>query len=122
MGHELTTEDRARGGRNRGEALRKKRAELERKAEEKLESALERAATVYVEALEAEAGLFTKEGELHTTVDHRTRIQGADRINDRLLGKPIQKTELSGDVGISVNVDELRTKLDTLVTRDTETK
>ena len=54
-----------------------------------------------------------------TTPDRR---QSAQYLIDRVLGRAMQRTELSGDVGISVNVDELRAKLDTLVTRDTETK
>lgn len=105
--HELTNEDRAKGGRNRAERIRQRRAEAEERAAQKLDAALDKAVARYVEALDA-GELVVREGddgEPAVVTDHRTRIQAADRITDRLLGKPTQHTELTGADGGPVVVE-----------------
>lgn len=102
--HELTDEERSRGGKKggpaRAEAIAKRRAEAEERASEKLDAALDRAITRYVEALDAGVYETVGDGEERMVVsDHDTRIKAADRITDRLLGKPTQHTELTGADG-----------------------
>ena len=102
--HELTDEDRAKSI----ETRRKNREAREREAEERFIAMLNPA--------------LTRHNELLASEDEAIATKNIREVYDRTLGRPVQRTELSGDVGISVNVDELRGKLDTLLTRETEAK
>lgn len=94
-----TKESRAKGAYAANKARTEKRERLIALAEEKLENALERAVGVYVEGMEAKGSVVARDGDIHETDDHRTRISAADRVTDRILGKAIQRTELTGAGG-----------------------
>lgn len=95
-----TAESRSRGGLARAAKIRERREEVERIAMEKMEGALEKAVGRYVDALDA--GTVTvreQDGEEVIDTDHKMRVQAADRIADRIMGKPVQRTELTGAGG-----------------------
>jgi hypothetical protein len=105
-----TKATQAKGGRARAAKLRADREELERLAREKLEDALDRAAGVFVEALEAEGVVVVGTGEdaaPHYFPLHAVRIRAADKVFDRIIGRPVQAIRHSGPDGgpLEVEVD-----------------
>jgi hypothetical protein len=73
--HELTAADSRNGGLARWEVERERRAELERQAVEKLESRLLDALDTYLEVMDNQGA------------PDAARLQAADRIVERLIGK-----------------------------------
>lgn len=100
-GGAATRETRAKGAHAANKARTEKRERLIRLAEEKLENALDSAIDVYVDGLKAGVVTVaeTDDGQEIIDTDHRTRISAADRIADRAMGKPVQRTELTGAGG-----------------------
>jgi hypothetical protein len=112
-----TRESRAKGAAAANAARTRKREEREAKAEAKLSGALDKAITRYVEALDAELPVTVitrKDGSSVETgggPDYANRLKAADKIVDRLLGKPSQRHEHGGQVDINVEVAEIRERL-----------
>jgi hypothetical protein len=101
MPHEFTDDERARGRAKRAENYRQKREA----AEDLLADALERAAKVLVEAMEAQATVYAKDGDTYVETDHRIRVQAADKVLDRIVGKARQTIEHTGEGGGPVVVE-----------------
>lgn len=93
----LTPELRAKGARAANESRTAKRLEREAEAQQIWSDALRAAAQAYVDGLAAGTVTVAKDGDEEIiATDHDTRIKAADRITDRMLGRPVQRTELSG--------------------------
>lgn len=101
--------------------MRERKAEREAIAQQKLVEAMERAATVFVEALEANASVVSRDGDVYEQIDHATRIRAADKLFDRTIGRPTQKLEHGGPDGEPIvvehrlDVDRRRAVLEGLV-------
>lgn len=119
MGRDNLPEDRAAAGRAGGIASgasrRAKREELQRAAEDRLAESLDRAAKALEDALEAELVLVDKEGEEHRAPNHRARVAAADKVFDRVVGKPSVRHEHSGRVELDITT--VRAKLDDLLSK-----
>ena len=94
-----TRETQSKGGHARAANIRARREAAEERAIERMAAKLDRAVEVYVEGMEATGSVVARDGDVHETDDHRTRITAADRIADRIMGKPVQRTELTGAGG-----------------------
>lgn len=94
--HELTPEERARGAKAGGLARAAKYRRLRQQAEDELLDKIRDSVVALAEALTADATVYSKDGETYVAVDHPTRIRAAAQILDRALGKPVQRTELTG--------------------------
>lgn len=93
VAHDLTDEERARGNANRWAEYRRKRAEAERLALEKLADELKPSIDTLLEIRD------------NTEDAASDRRQAAIYVIDRVLGKPTQHTELTGSEGGPVVVE-----------------
>ena len=95
--HELTTEERACGGRRSGEVRRAQRHEARQLAIERLADKIERAADVITESMDAVLVVTPKEGEPFEVPAHSLRLRAAIQVLDRVVGKPTQAVEITGE-------------------------
>jgi hypothetical protein len=99
-----TPETRAKGGRARAAKIREQK-EADAKA-------IEDAWRKRNEAMDKRLDAIVSGG------DDSDALRAILAGQDRLAGKPTQHTELSGSVGLEVDVEAVRAKLDTLINRD----
>lgn len=97
--HPLTDEERARGGQRFAERCERLRQEAHDLLVRELAAKMVKAVRVIDEAMDAEIP-----GE-EAVPDHRTRLAGADRTMDRVLGKPGQTVEHTGAEGGPITVE-----------------
>lgn len=116
--HELTKEERAKGGRARAAKLRAEREEAKLAVDAKLTAAIEQAVESLVAGLDAEGVVVVGSGEdavVHPYALHAVRIRAANALLDRVLGRPRQTHEHSGHLELGVDIDLARSKLDGLI-------
>jgi hypothetical protein len=98
--HPLTDEERARGGQRYAERCERRRQEAHDLLVRELAAKMDKVVVVIGEAMDAEMPY----GET-SAPDHRTRLAGADRVMDRVLGKPGQTVEHTGAEGGPITVE-----------------
>jgi hypothetical protein len=108
--HELTQQERARGGQRKAERIHQRRAEQERAAAEKLAAHVDEAVEKLVSVMRSDDGA--------------PGARAAVQILDRVLGRPTQR--VSGDVEVRRQwemagaAEQASAKLDDLIRRRTK--
>jgi hypothetical protein len=113
--HELTPEERARGGRLSGEVRRAQRDEARQLALERLADKIERATEAITKSMEAMVVVIPKEDEPIQVPGHSLRLRAATQILDRIVGKPTQAVEITGEDEQPVQVEYRGVRLEDIL-------
>jgi hypothetical protein len=105
--HELTPDERGRGGRSRAQNLRAQREAAELLAAERLAKVMDRT----LDRLE----------ELLASDNDAVAMRAVHEILDRVLGRSTHRHEHAGAVELAVDMPALRAKLDRLVEQRAKT-
>jgi hypothetical protein len=93
-----TAESRAKGSRARGEKIQARKAAAE-------ERAIERMADELVASIDTLV-------DIRDNATASDRRQSAQYLIDRIMGRAVQRTELGGEVGIKVDLDDAAERFD----------
>jgi hypothetical protein len=90
-------ESRRKGGRRSGEVRRERAKTLRDRIADRLEAEADLVVGVFIDAMKANTGYFSKDGEFYESTDHPTRLRAATAALKEAFGNPVQEHRHSGD-------------------------